>query len=98
MIQFVFNLVLIGLATGSLSMTLSRSSLFKAPRDWLNEHLPLAGKLASCGYCLSHWIALGLMLLGQVGTGNLLTAFLCWFAAVTIAGVSAFFIRLAYFN
>lgn len=49
--------VLLSLVTGSVAFTLSEAVLFKR----LRERETWWGKVASCGYCLSHWVAFGLV-------------------------------------
>lgn len=50
------QLGLCALTTGVIAYTLTQSHLFKPAREKLRT-MPMAGELASCGYCLSHWIA-----------------------------------------
>ncbi len=56
-------LVLLFLATvaAAISATVSRASLFDGLRDGLARKSDFLGKLVSCPYCLSHWVAFGLV-------------------------------------
>jgi hypothetical protein len=56
-------LVLITLATASLSLTLAKSHVTASAREWVSARWPLGGKLFGCAYCISHWVALAFMLL-----------------------------------
>jgi len=54
----VFDLVVLGIATGAISMVVSRSTIFNAFHDWLEKRSVFLEDLLSCPWCLSHWIAL----------------------------------------
>jgi len=51
----------LSLATASVAFTISETAMFAGIREWLQGRYTWLGKLASCGYCISHWIALGLV-------------------------------------
>jgi hypothetical protein len=61
------KLLLLGAATGAISMTVSKSKFFKPLRNYLNEFSTgfnwvarvggFLGDLVSCPYCTSHWVA-----------------------------------------
>lgn len=56
MLSYVGFFVTMAFATASLSWTLTKTSLF----DWFRDRLPTEGmiaELASCPYCVSHYIA-----------------------------------------
>jgi len=57
-------ILVLSLATASVSMTLTKAKIFKAPRDWIKNRGKRLGKvgkyiseLATCPYCMSHWWA-----------------------------------------
>jgi len=83
-------LLLLSLATASITMTLSKAKIFAWLREWLLVHVPFVGKLLSCPYCTSHWVSLALMILL---TSHLPAAVklswtlwvICWMANVTLA-------------
>jgi hypothetical protein len=82
------NLALNGIATGVLSLTLTRSTIFRRPRVWVRYHIGnWAGELARCPYCMSHWIAAGLVAWAWPGSWHV--AVLEWLAAVAIAAPTA---------
>jgi len=55
------QVALLSLVTASVAFTLSETGAFAGLREWLRRRHAWLGKLASCGYCLGHWIALGLV-------------------------------------
>lgn len=48
----MIQLLLVALATASISMTITQSSLFKGFRNWLDW------KLFRCPYCIANWVAI----------------------------------------
>lgn len=55
------QVVLLSLATASISFTLTETKLFLPFREWVKEKNSFLGKLLSCGYCFGHWVALTLV-------------------------------------
>ena len=51
----------LSMVTASVAFTLSETALFAGARDWAKGRSARLGKLAGCGYCLGHWVALGLV-------------------------------------
>jgi len=77
------TLTLAALACASVSMTVARSRLFRPLREWLVRRSAWLGKLVTCPYCFSHWVALTLVLaLGWLGWRALIFD---TFAVVTLA-------------
>jgi hypothetical protein len=57
-----------GLVVGVISVTITKSSLFESLRDWMWEKSGnFLGKLFSCPYCMSHWVALVMVIWGNPG-------------------------------
>ena len=54
------QIVIMALATATVSVTIAQSSAFKWLRDWTND-VPVLGTLLSCSYCLGHWVAAALV-------------------------------------
>src|SRR6185369_1283878 len=54
--------ILLGLCCGVISYTLTKGSIFGPLRVWVIERTYWLGKLMQCPYCMSHWVALGAML------------------------------------
>jgi hypothetical protein len=55
------QVVLLSLVTASAVFALSESAVFVRLRDWVKDRSAWMGKLVSCGYCLGHWVAFGLV-------------------------------------
>lgn len=51
-------LVVLGMAVGVVSMTISKASIFERLRVWIDRESEWLGDLVSCPYCTSHWVAL----------------------------------------
>lgn len=77
-----FSLLGIGVATGVTSLTITRSKLFRGLRHWLWLKSDWLGDLIHCPYCMSHWIALA-MILGKWPGWK--PALVQWLVAVAIA-------------
>jgi hypothetical protein len=57
------NVLSLALATSAASVTISKTKITEAPRKWLWEKKwGMLAYLADCPYCVSHWIALVLVL------------------------------------
>lgn len=57
------QVLLLSLVTASVAFTLCETTLFAGLRDWVRGRSAWLGKLAGCGYCLGHWVALGLVVI-----------------------------------
>lgn len=53
-------MIQIAIAVAIVSLTVTRSRLFKGFRGWFRPH-PLLHELVRCPYCFSHWVAGALM-------------------------------------
>lgn len=86
----VVLLAILGLAVGSISMTLSKSKAFRSARKAVRDRSKWLGDLASCPYCTSHWVSAGFALfLRPEITGSPIADFvLAMFATVTLSAVS----------
>jgi len=51
----------LALVTASVAFTLCETTLFGGLRGWAKVRSAREEKLASCGYCLGHWVAFGLV-------------------------------------
>jgi len=95
------KLVVMALATGSISMTLARSRMFREVRWWLARGRPeWVWDFVKCPWCMSHWIAAGVILaIGKpvAVAGNVWLDFvLTWMAVVALAPAAAFLIYRCY--
>jgi hypothetical protein len=55
------KVILLSLIVASISFTVSESKLFMPLRDWAKKKLSYLGEFLSCGYCLGHWVAFGVV-------------------------------------
>ncbi|MBI2921933.1 MAG: DUF1360 domain-containing protein [Planctomycetes bacterium] len=53
--------LLLSCVTASIAFTVSETVLFRTFRENVTRWSPWLGKLFSCGYCLGHWVAFGLV-------------------------------------
>ena len=53
--------LLLSTATACVAFTISETVLFRGFREAVTARSAWLGKLFSCGYCLGHWVALGLV-------------------------------------
>jgi len=53
--------LLLSIVTASIAFTVSETVVFRTFRETVTRRSSWFGKLFSCGYCLGHWIALGLV-------------------------------------
>jgi len=54
----LFKIVVLGIATGAISLALTKSAVFNCMHDWLEKHIPFLGEMLNCPWCTSHWVAL----------------------------------------
>ncbi len=59
------QVVALALATSAISVTISRGGVFSRQRKWLLKNKNWLGRLASCPYCTSHWVAAVLVAIYQ---------------------------------
>jgi len=91
MIVDVCNILVIlylSLATASISITITKSSIFKKFRLWVKEKNLFFGNLLRCNYCFSHWVAFGLVAIYQPRLINniyLIDLLLSSFVIITIS-------------
>ncbi len=52
-----YQLVALASAVSAISVTLTKSQLFASMRTWVRSQSRWLGKLASCHYCMSHWVS-----------------------------------------
>lgn len=56
----VLTILALSVSIAAFSITATRARITEPFRDWLRPKSFLLYKLASCPYCLSHWLAAGL--------------------------------------
>lgn len=62
MLNDLITILVLSLATASMSFTLARSKIFEKFRRWVSRKSNGLGYLVNCPYCVSHWIAAYLVL------------------------------------
>ena len=51
------TIIYLSLIAASISFTITETKLFLPIREWIKKKNAFLGKLFSCGYCFSHWVA-----------------------------------------
>lgn len=59
----MYQVLVLSLATAAISVTVSRAQIFATFRTLVAEKSTWAGKLISCYYCTSHWVAIVFVLI-----------------------------------
>lgn len=59
----LYQVVLLGVATSVISVTISKGKIFKSLRKWVGGRSDALGVLVECRYCVSHWVALVLTII-----------------------------------
>lgn len=54
----IMKVLWLGIATGAISMVISKSALLNKFHDWLEPRAPFLEEMLSCPWCTSHWVAL----------------------------------------
>lgn len=98
----MLQLLFVSAVVMGLSHTVAKERIFAPLRDRLGGKETWAGYLVSCPYCLSHWLAFGLVPLAGVYPIRLAvewgvaTRILEWFLASILVTVIAAFLRVAF--
>jgi ABC-type phosphate/phosphonate transport system permease subunit len=95
----LYGSLLLAMAVASISMTVTKSSLFNGFREKTNKIGKFFRELFNCPYCLSHWLAiLGVLtFFGKTRTLPdlvLMTFSTVTFACFAMAGISYLFLLL----
>jgi hypothetical protein len=61
----LFNVVVLGIATGAISMVVTKATIFNKAHEWLGKHSPFLEEMLSCPWCTSHHVALFFTLIYQ---------------------------------
>jgi hypothetical protein len=84
----LFEMLLIGLAISSITMTISKSYVMEPLRVQVSKLAPWAKVLIHCPYCLSHWLA-PFVVLFKLGLVPLMQFILVTFGVITIASIAS---------
>lgn len=61
----MLRLIFLSLAVSAASLTLSKAEIFLLVRGWLWDRSDWLGRLITCPYCTSFWVAFGVVLVYQ---------------------------------
>lgn len=81
------DLLILGLASATVSVTVAQSKAFKWFRDWLKPVM-FWGDLLSCPYCFGHYVSLCLVLLWYHDL-TLTFGIVAWLAVTAISALVA---------
>jgi len=57
LLTMLWHMIMLSLAVSAMSITVTKSSLFRGFRLSLKSKSEFLGKMFSCSYCFSHWIS-----------------------------------------
>lgn len=98
----MYQVLVLSLATAAISVTISRAQIFATFRAFVAEKSSWAGKLISCYYCTSHWVAIAFVLIYRpvlISRFFVIDLFVSTFSIVCIAAlVGGIIIKLNVFR
>jgi hypothetical protein len=101
-LRFVLQLLFVSAVVMGVSHTVAKERIFAPIRDRLGGKETWAGYLVSCPYCLSHWLAFGLVPLAGIYPirvvvhWGIASRIVEWFLAAILVTVIAAFLRVAF--
>jgi len=51
------EVAILGVATGAISMVVTKAAIFDKAHEWLEKRSPFLEEMLSCPWCTSHWVA-----------------------------------------
>jgi hypothetical protein len=81
------TLILLSFATAAISMTISKAKVTTPFRDWIKTKSVWIGKMLNCPYCVSHWVALGMVLYTPMPINPVISIFAIIALATVIEGL-----------
>lgn len=81
----MLDLIIIGLATATVAVTVAQSRLFASLRQRITNRWEWGGELISCPYCLGHWVAVVFVL--AAAWTSYFDLLLAWLAVTAIAAL-----------
>lgn len=89
----IIQFLVLGLCAGAISLTLSKGTIFKKARAWVDKKSDFFGELINCPYCTSHWVSFFMMLVfhpRMVECGYVMVDYLATgFALVALSAMTA---------
>jgi hypothetical protein len=61
----LFRVIMIGVATGAISLFITKSALLNPFHAWLEKQSPFLEEMLSCPWCTSHWVGAFFLLVYQ---------------------------------
>jgi hypothetical protein len=61
----LYHVAVIGIATGAISLFVTKSALLNSFHQWLEKKSPFLEELLSCPWCTSHWVGAFLLAIYQ---------------------------------
>jgi len=95
----IMTVLWLGIATGAISLVISKSALLNGFHDWLEPRAPFLEEMLSCPWCTSHWVGLFFTLVYRpllVDLWRPIDYIVTLMVIVTIASVTARIIYSAY--
>lgn len=93
-----FNIIFLGIATGFISLTITKSNIFESFRNFFffrsekSKVMNFLNELFTCPYCFSHWVSLVMVCIWKPKIVNcgfaLLDLGISWFVIIGIASYS----------
>jgi hypothetical protein len=95
----LYQVVILALATASISVTLSKAKVFMPIRRWIWYRNKWLGELVQCSYCTTHWVAFGFTLIFQpvlfyTYKSYLLDLFVSAFVIIALAAIVGGWIKM----
>ncbi len=59
----LYQVIVLALATAAISVTIAKARMFASVRKWIAERNEWLGDLASCNYCMSHWVSIAFVVI-----------------------------------
>lgn len=83
-------MILLSMVTASIAFALSEATICVGLRQWAGNRSAWLERLISCGYCLGHWLAFGLVALYRPRLFDVWGGLNYFLTALVIAWLAAF--------
>ena len=89
------SILIAALCCGSISFTITFTSLFKPLRDWIGSFHPKLDELIHCPWCFNHYVVFVYMIV-VVDLYGILDFLVHWFAIIGLGGIVHYVLLRAY--
>jgi Protein of unknown function (DUF1360) len=83
--------IALAFATAAISMTVSKTKVFRPVRNWTHAHSEWFGELIECPYCTIHWVAFAAVAVYRPvlvnSRAHLLDLFISAFVLIAVASI-----------